>query len=124
MTTVGPTRRTVRGLSEDHTPCTRSSSFAPLRWPWPAASDAGANLGEVVHDDVSPTKRTLDVPAEVWSCHTTAVEGDVIEGRVPAAAIADLLESRPDIDGIARHAPGLTGHAWHRRRSVEDRRIR
>ena len=42
-----------------------------------------------------------------WACHTTEVAGYVIEGHVPFEAVAQLLEERPDIAGIA--VPGMPG---------------
>ena len=39
------------------------------------------------------------------SCHTALVDGYVVEGHVPAADIRSMLESRPDIVGLA--VPGM-----------------
>ena len=39
------------------------------------------------------------------SCHTALVDGYVVEGHVPAADIRSMLESRPDIAGLA--VPGM-----------------
>lgn len=50
-------------------------------------------------------KQRLGVPAELASCHTAEVEGYVIEGHVPAAAIRRLLAERPDATGLA--VPGM-----------------
>lgn len=56
--------------------------------------------------DIQAVKRRLKVPEALWSCHTTSVGGLVVEGHVPAAAIARLLRSRPaGVIGIA--APGM-----------------
>ncbi len=38
-------------------------------------------------------------------CHTAVIDGYVVEGHVPFAAIAKLLEERPEITGIA--VPGM-----------------
>jgi hypothetical protein len=48
------------------------------------------------------------------SCHTTMIGGYVIEGHVPFADIARLLEERPDALGLATpgmpaSAPGMEG---------------
>ena len=45
------------------------------------------------------------VPRPLRSCHTAIVDGYVVEGHVPAADIARLLEERPDIHGLA--VPGM-----------------
>lgn len=50
-------------------------------------------------------KRDAAVPENLWSCHTTRISGYIIEGHVPFAAIRQLLEQRPDINGIA--VPGM-----------------
>ncbi len=49
-------------------------------------------------------KQERHVPQSVWSCHTTEVEGYVVEGHVPLDALEQLLAERPDINGI-----GLAG---------------
>jgi len=54
---------------------------------------------------VRPIKAELGVAPELGSCHTAVVEGYVIEGHVPADAIARLLEERPNIVGLA--VPGM-----------------
>jgi hypothetical protein len=68
-------------------------------------ADAGYDLEERHHADMAAVKERFGVPEDQASCHTTEVEGYFVEGHVPAAAVADLLESRPDIDGIA--LPGM-----------------
>ena len=46
------------------------------------------------------------VPQQLRSCHTMIVDGYVIEGHVPAADIARLLEERPEgVRGLA--VPGM-----------------
>lgn len=57
----------------------------------------------VVRDtgDVGAVKRRLGVPQALHSCQTAVLAGYVVEGHVPAAAIARLLEDRPAIAGLA-----------------------
>jgi hypothetical protein len=57
--------------------------------------------------DVTSVKLDNDVPGTMWSCHTAMIDGYVVEGHVPFAALAKLLEERPEIDGIA--VPGMPG---------------
>ena len=45
------------------------------------------------------------MPEALWSCHTARIDGYVIEGHVPFDALARLLETRPDVLGIA--VPGM-----------------
>ena len=55
--------------------------------------------------DVTPTARKLGVPDRLRSCHTSVVDGYVVEGHVPAADIRRLLASKPKAIGIA--VPGM-----------------
>jgi hypothetical protein len=55
--------------------------------------------------DYVGTKMSADVPEGLWSCHTAEIEGYVVEGHVPFAAIDRLLSERPDIEGIS--VPGM-----------------
>lgn len=66
--------------------------------------------------DLGGFKVDHDVPAEAMSCHTAIADGYVIEGHVPASAITQLLEARPDVVGIAlpgmpADSPGMGGDA-------------
>jgi hypothetical protein len=60
-----------------------------------------------VHDveDLAAVKARLGVPQGLGSCHTATVGGYVIEGHVPAADVARLLEQRPAGTGLA--VPGM-----------------
>jgi len=62
----------------------------------------GHNLG---NRSLSRFKADRGVPDAMVSCHTAMVEGYVIEGHVPAADIARLLDERPDAVGLA--VPGM-----------------
>ena len=55
--------------------------------------------------DLSQFKVSSGVPSEAMSCHTAVIDGYIVEGHVPVEAIFDLLEQRPEIDGIA--LPGM-----------------
>ena len=67
--------------------------------------DAGFPVRVVESTDMDSFKQRLGVPAELASCHTAEVDGYVIEGHVPAAAIRRLLAERPDVTGLA--VPGM-----------------
>lgn len=56
-------------------------------------------------EDIEAVKRTYGVPEGIGSCHTSLVGGYVIEGHVPADAVARVLRERPKIAGIA--VPGM-----------------
>ncbi len=64
--------------------------------------------------DPDPIKAKLGVPEALYSCHTAKVDGYLVEGHVPEAAVAKLLAERPDLKGIALPgmpdgAPGMDG---------------
>ncbi len=54
--------------------------------------------------DMSAVKKKYGMD-HAASCHTALIDGYVIEGHVPVAAINKLLKERPDIVGIS--APGM-----------------
>ena len=56
-------------------------------------------------EDYAGMKAMAAVPEPMWSCHTTRIGGYTVEGHVPFAAIAKLMEEKPDIAGIA--VPGM-----------------
>jgi hypothetical protein len=55
--------------------------------------------------DLSAMKAENGITPALASCHTAFVGGYVIEGHVPADDIAELLETRPAVSGIA--VPGM-----------------
>ncbi|MCR6630746.1 MAG: DUF411 domain-containing protein [Magnetospirillum sp.] len=73
---------------------------------WVEYMKAKGHAAKVVSlDDVGPMKQHLKVPEAMQSCHTAVIDGYVVEGHVPAEAIAKLLAERPKVTGIA--APGM-----------------
>lgn len=54
---------------------------------------------------INRVKSKLGVPQSLASCHTAEIDGYVIEGHVPAAAIRRLLAERPAGTGLA--VPGM-----------------
>ncbi len=67
--------------------------------------------------ELSVIKRQLGIPPELWSCHTATAAGYVMEGHVPAHALARLFADRPPIAGIAvpgmpMGSPGMEGDRW------------
>ena len=55
--------------------------------------------------DLSLIKRNNGVPEEFEGCHTSLIDGYVVEGHVPVGTINKLLSERPDIKGIS--LPGM-----------------
>ncbi|MEX1014054.1 MAG: DUF411 domain-containing protein [Candidatus Paceibacterota bacterium] len=59
-------------------------------------------------------KEKYDIPYELESCHTSEIEGYVVEGHVPNEAIEKLLAEKPNIKGIGMPgmpagSPGMPG---------------
>jgi hypothetical protein len=55
--------------------------------------------------DLDPIKQRFGVPERLQSCHTARIGGYTIEGHVPAADVAAMLEQKPDIVGLT--VPGM-----------------
>lgn len=64
----------------------------------------GFAVKAVNESDMDAIKKRHGV-SHVASCHTALVEGYVVEGHVPVAAIRKLLRDKPAIVGIS--APGM-----------------
>ncbi len=65
----------------------------------------GYQVTSVDRDDMEKVKDGLGVPDDIRSCHTAKIDGYVVEGHVPLAAIDKLLAERPKAIGIA--SPGM-----------------
>jgi hypothetical protein len=85
------------GLSADSSP-------AALGW---VRHLKGAGFTVTVKEttDLQPVRKWLGVPGDLAACHTGEVDGYVLEGHVPAAAVRRLLEKRPTAIGLA--VPGM-----------------
>ena len=64
--------------------------------------------------DMTPIKAEYGVRPHHQGCHTATVDGYVVEGHVPAADIARLLEERPVVKGLTvpgmpKGSPGMEG---------------
>jgi hypothetical protein len=68
--------------------------------------EAGYKVKAIDSDNMDAVKKRLGVPKEMESCHTGVVDasGQVVEGHVPAAALAKLV-SMPSVKGVA--VPGM-----------------
>lgn len=65
-------------------------------------------------NDLPQISSKAGVPADLEGCHTTFIEGYVIDGHVPADVIQKLLKKKPAIAGITlpgmpMGAPGMGG---------------
>ena len=66
--------------------------------------DNGFNVKMIDHANMTPVKQRLGT-AQAASCHTVEIEGYVVEGHVPVAAINKMLTEQPKIKGLA--LPGM-----------------
>lgn len=77
-----------------------------LKWADHVEHEMDSEIASVNSTEMAKIKIERGVPQELWSCHTMEVDGYVIEGHVPADAIAKLLRERPaGITGLA--VPGM-----------------
>ena len=75
---------------------------------------AGLNVKATKLADLYSTKKELNIPSNMQSCHTVRIGNYFVEGHVPIEAINKLLEEQPEIDGIAlpgmpSGSPGMPG---------------
>jgi hypothetical protein len=65
-------------------------------------------------NDLAAISSKAGVPENLQGCHTTFIDGYVIDGHVPVKIVRRLLSERPDIAGIAlpgmpTGSPGMVG---------------
>ena len=84
-----------------------------LQWADHVEKGMSAEVDSVDSTDMAAVKAKNGVPQKLWSCHTMLVEGYLIEGHVPAGAIAKLLRERPagvtglSVPGMPLGSPGM-----------------
>ena len=76
--------------------------------------DLGYSVSVTETELLSEVKNKYSVPEDLESCHTSEIDGYVVEGHVPNEAIEKLLNERPDIKGIGMAgmpsgSPGMPG---------------
>ncbi|MGZ4999654.1 MAG: DUF411 domain-containing protein [Methylomonas sp.] len=69
------------------------------------AEQNGFKVNDVVTTDMDAIKKKYGIPDKLASCHTTILDGYVIEGHVPAGDIQKLLQAKPKVLGLS--APGM-----------------
>ena len=85
----------------------------------------GFSVNEHIEADMSAVKTRLGVPPRLASCHTGVLNGQFIEGHVPASDIQRLLQEHPKALGLAVPrmpvgAPGMDGPAYGGRQDPFD----
>ena len=66
---------------------------------------AGFAPAIVERPDIGPVRTRLGAPDDLRSCHIAVFGRYIVEGHVPAASIAKLLEQKPDAVGL--FVPGM-----------------
>lgn len=74
----------------------------------------GFGVTVITHPNMTLIKQKHGVGEDLEGCHTTLVEGYVVEGHVPVVAVKRLLSEKPAIKGISlpgmpEGSPGMTG---------------
>lgn len=66
--------------------------------------DNGFKVNDHVEADMNAVKARLGVPPRLASCHTGVINGQFVEGHVPARDVLGLKQ-RPELAGLA--VPGM-----------------
>ncbi len=74
----------------------------------------GFNVTVIAPPNMSVIKRKYGVREDLEGCHSTIIDGYVIEGHVPVGSIKRLLSEKPAIKGISlpgmpEGSPGMSG---------------
>jgi hypothetical protein len=65
----------------------------------------GFEVEVIPSHDVAEISRDAGVPEALQGCHTTLIDGYVVDGHVPANIVLQLLTERPAVAGIT--LPGM-----------------
>ncbi len=74
----------------------------------------GVKVEEKMTADMTTIKKQFNIPGPLMSCHTTEIDGYVVEGHVPVEAIEKLVAEKPTVAGIGMGgmpsgSPGMPG---------------
>ncbi len=69
------------------------------------AKKHGFKIEDIKTESMEALKQKYNVPSELASCHTTIIDGYVMEGHIPADDIKRFLASKPKLAGLA--VPGM-----------------
>lgn len=78
---------------------------------------AKVEVHEISDAELALKKDHYGIAPHLQSCHTSIVDGYVVEGHVPFEALATLIAETPSIEGIAlpgmpSGTPGMPGLKW------------
>lgn len=69
------------------------------------AQKHGFEVKEIKTEEIEALKEKYNVPPELASCHTTIIDGYVMEGHIPADDIKRFLKEKSEMAGLA--VPGM-----------------
>lgn len=69
------------------------------------AKQHGFQVTDIKTDDIETIKQQYNLPSQLASCHTTIVDGYVMEGHIPVDDIKRFLTQKPNFAGLA--VPGM-----------------
>ena len=75
----------------------------------------GLDMEIVPSTKMNQLKDELRIPNEARGCHTTIIDGIIIEGHVPADLVLKILKDRPEgitgiaVPGMPMGSPGMEG---------------
>ena len=59
-------------------------------------NENGFDLGITPSEKMNELKISLGIPEQVRGCHTTLIDGIIVEGHVPADLVLKILKERPE----------------------------
>ena len=77
--------------------------------------DNGFDIKITPSPDVAKLKEVLGIKPKVRGCHTSVIDGIIVEGHVPADLVQKLLKERPEgvigisVPGMPIGSPGMEG---------------
>ncbi len=69
------------------------------------AKKHGFQIKDIKTESMEALKQKYNIPPELASCHTTIIDGYVMEGHIPADDIKRFLAEKPEMAGLA--VPGM-----------------
>ncbi len=69
------------------------------------AKKHGFQIKDIKTEEIEALKQKYNIPPELASCHTTIIDGYVMEGHIPADDIKRFLSEKPEFAGLA--VPGM-----------------
>ena len=78
-------------------------------------NENGFDLGITPSEKMNELKIALGIPEQVRGCHTTVIDGIIVEGHVPADLVQRILRERPEgiigisVPNMPMGSPGMEG---------------